>query len=162
VIPQECGSNIRLEAIPGSRLKSLRQAFCHKMKKTIIAIAILAAALIFPLAVGVWLPDVLYAKHHTIAEIVASDGNSFRVIQYWNRGDFYNTELLHLTPEGRTSRHVLDGDDSKSWSVPITVDVIKKNVYVRLSGNRTKTVKYGEAEQYAAPLPSEGAPSEGR
>ena len=108
------------------------------------------------------MPDVIYAKRHTIAEVVASDNNGFRVIQYWNRGDFYNTELLHSSPDGRTTRYVLDGDDSKSWRVPITVDVQKKEVSVILSGNRTTTIKYGDAEQIAAPLPSKGAPSDER
>ena len=44
----------------------------------------------------------------------------FEVIQYWNRSDFYNTELTHTDPAGRETRHVLDGDDSKSWRVPIS------------------------------------------
>jgi hypothetical protein len=43
-------------------------------------------------------------------------------VQYWNRVDFYSTELRVTSPGGSTETHTLDGDDSKSWRLPLVVD----------------------------------------
>ena len=116
------------------------------MKKplTILLIAgLLAGAVLgLPLLIGIWLPDVISAPVHTLAEKRLASGHSFRVIQYWNRGDFYNTELLHTSPDGTVETHVLDHDDSKSWSVPLVVDEQHKTVTVTLGGGRVKNVDW--------------------
>ena len=115
----------------------------------LIGLTILALAL--PLVIGIWLPDVILAPRAVIAEATTSSGDRFVVIQYWNRCDFYNTELVHTDSSGIKHTHVLDGDDSKSWSVPISVDESKKQVTVVLSGNRSETIDYWHAQQAVAP-----------
>ncbi len=110
------------------------------------AIAVVAAVLFLPMAIGIWVPDVLYAKRHVIAHAETLSGHKFDVIQYWNRCDFYNTELIHTDPDGKEETHVLDGDDSKSWGVPISVDEKKRQVTVVLGGNRPKIVDYWRAQ----------------
>lgn len=101
---------------------------------------LLGALLGLPLLIGIWLPDVISAPEHTLAEQRLASGHSFRVIQYWSRDDFYNTELLHTSPDGTAETHVLDGDESKSWSVPLVVDEQHRTVAVTLGGGRVKKV----------------------
>jgi len=109
---------------------------------TVIVGLVFGALLGLPLLIGIWLPDVISAPQHTLAERRLASGHSFRVIQYWNRGDFYNTELLHISPDGTVETHVLDADDSKSWSVPLTVDEQRKTATVTLGGGRVKKVDW--------------------
>jgi hypothetical protein len=111
------------------------------------AVILLVAALALALLIGVWTPDVIFARKHTIGRAEAASGDTFEVIQYWNRGDFYNTELTHCDPTGASTRQVLDGDDSKSWSVSISLDEQKAEVTIILNGNRPKTIRYGPPEE---------------
>jgi hypothetical protein len=74
------------------------------------------------LGVGVWLPDVVSNQKHTLAEQVLPNGHSFRVVQYWNHGDFYTTEFQHSFPDGSATTTVLDGDDRKRWSAVLEVN----------------------------------------
>ena len=117
--------------------------------KTIITVTapILAAAFFLPLTIGIWVPDIVYAKKHVIAYAENSTGHTFSVIQYWNRCDFYNTELIHTTPDGQKQITVLDADDNKSWQVPISIDEPNKKVIIDLGNNRTKTVYYENVQQ---------------
>ena len=109
----------------------------------VVTVSLLLGALLsLPLFIGIWLPDVIYAARHTLAEQKLPSGHSFRVIQYWNRADFYNTELLHTSPNGVVETYLLDGDDDKSWSVPLVVDEQGKTVEVTLSGGRVKRVDW--------------------
>lgn len=103
---------------------------------------LVAGVIIVPLLLGVWLPDVVIDRVHTLAQARSSGGHSFRVIQYWNHGDFYNTELIHTAPNGTTNTQVLDGDDSKTWRVPLKLDERTRLVTVTLSGGRTKIVEW--------------------
>jgi|SRR6185369_7202656 len=116
------------------------------MKKPLtilLIVGLLFGALLgLPLLIGIWLPDVISAPQHTLAEQRLASGHSFRVIQYWNRGDFYNTELLHTLPDGILEKHVLDADDNKSWSVPLVIDEQRKTVSVTLGGGRVKKVEW--------------------
>jgi hypothetical protein len=116
------------------------------MKKPLAILLIVGllfgAVLGLPLLIGIWLPDVISAPEHTLAEQRLASGHSFRVIQYWNRCDFYNTELLHTSPDGAVETHVLDADDSKSWRVPLVVDEAHKTVTVTLGGSRVKKVDW--------------------
>ena len=93
-----------------------------------------------PLLVGVWLPDVLTTQEHVLAEQRLASGHLFRVVQYWNRVDFYSTELRVTSPDGRTEIHTLDGDDSKSWRLPLTVDKQHRTATVVLGGGRVREV----------------------
>lgn len=106
------------------------------------AAAAIIGLLCLPLGIGVWLPDVIFAPRNTLAEQHLASGHSFRVIQYWNRSDFYNTELLHTLPDGSKKTHLLDPDDMKSWNVPLIIDEEHKTATVTLSHRRTKTVDW--------------------
>jgi hypothetical protein len=91
---------------------------------------------------GIWLPDVVFAPRSTIAYAKLPSGYTFRVIQYWNRVDFYSTELHIVSPDGREQEHTLDGDDNKSWRVPMQIDESNRAVLVTLGGGRKKQVSY--------------------
>ncbi|HSH95848.1 MAG TPA: hypothetical protein VK968_17010 [Roseimicrobium sp.] len=97
-----------------------------------------AAMLLLPLLVGIWFPDVLFPVHHTLAQRRLVSGHAFHVYQYWNRGDFYNTELLVTYPDGHNEWHVLDPDSTKSWFASIEVNESIREVRV----SRYKTVKW--------------------
>ena len=49
-----------------------------------------------PLLIGVWLPDVISAQEHTLAEQRLASGHTFRVVQYWNRVDFTRPSCASL------------------------------------------------------------------
>jgi hypothetical protein len=100
-----------------------------------IRILVLAAGalLALPLLMGVWLPDVITANEHTLAEERLASGHVFRVVQFWNRVDFYSTELRVTKPDGTTENHTLDGDDSKRWRATLTLDEL----------NHTAEIKWG-------------------
>ena len=93
-----------------------------------------------PALIGVWLPDVIFATEHTLAEKRLASGHSFRVVQYWNRVDFYTTLLRHTSPDGVVEGFVFDGDDSKSWNVPLVINEASRSAKVTLSGGRLKRV----------------------
>ncbi len=98
--------------------------------------------LLVPLLMGVWLPDVFLANEHTLASVTLTNGYSFRVVQYWNRGDFYTTELRITSPDGHAEAHTLDGDDSKSWRLPLSVDQSGRTATVTLGGGRVRKVDW--------------------
>ena len=116
------------------------------MKRTLVTLLIVT--LIFgtlfglPLLIGVWLPDVIGASQHTLAGRRLDSGHTFRVVQYWNRIDFYSTELHVISPDGRTEVQTLDGDDSKSWRLPLTVDEQNHTATVILGGGRERKVDW--------------------
>lgn len=95
-----------------------------------------------PLIIGVWLPDVISAPEHTLAEQRLASGHAFRVVQYWNHIDFYSTELRITLPDGSTETHTLDGDDSKSWRLPLVVDEQHHTATVTLGGGRVRKVDW--------------------
>jgi len=101
-----------------------------------------AALWLLGLSFGVWLPDVLLAPRAKLAQTNVASGHSFQVIQYWNRVDFYTTELHVVSPTGTATVHVLDGDDSKSWLVGLRVDETNRIVLVTLGGGRERKVRY--------------------
>ena len=107
-----------------------------------IAVALFSTILGLPLVIGVWLPDVVFAPKRILAEQRLANGHLFRVVQYWNHIDFYTTELLHISPDGTLNTDVLDGDDNKSWSVPLAVDETNKTVTVTLGWGRIKKVDW--------------------
>jgi hypothetical protein len=116
------------------------------MKRPLVILLVLAllfgTLLGLPLLIGVWLPDVFINREHTLSEQRIGSGHLFRVIQYWNHGDFYNTELVHTSPDGTVETHVLDPDDSKSWSVPLIIDEQHRTATVTLGGGRVKKVQW--------------------
>jgi len=92
------------------------------------------------LLIPVWLPDVIFAPECTLAEQRLASGYTFRVVQYWNRVDLYSTELRVTSPDGSTETHTLDGDDSKSWRLPLVVDEQHRTATVTLGGGRVRKV----------------------
>jgi len=112
-------------------------------KRLLIALFALASILFtLPLLIGIWLPDVFFANQHTLASRTLSNGHSFRVVQYWNRTDFYSTELHITSPSGHTEVHTLDGDDAKSWRLPLALDETRRTATVTLGGGCIKTVSW--------------------
>ncbi len=108
----------------------------------LLVVTALGAVLGLPLLGGIWLPDVFFDRQHTLAEQRLANGHSFRVIQYWNHGDFYNTELVHISPNGAVETSVLDADDDKTWHVPLAIDEQLKTATIILGGGRVKTVEW--------------------
>lgn len=116
------------------------------MKRILAAMIVVGAVFIstlgLPLCVGVWLPDVLSTSARTLAEQHLASGHSFLVVQYWNTVDFYTTELRHTRPNGLVEVHVLDTDDSKSWSLPMVINEESGSASVTLSGGRVKKLDW--------------------
>ena len=99
----------------------------------------------WPLVCGVWPPDIFtLGSSRTLVEITGPSGTKYRVAQYWNHLDFYTTELRVTLADTRNKVIELDGDDQKSWSVPLTVDEVGDIVTVGLSGHRTKKVRLSD------------------
>jgi hypothetical protein len=95
-----------------------------------------------PLVIGVWLPDLINAPKQVLAEQHLSSGHVFRVVQYWNRSDFYSTELHVISPSGIIETHTLDGDDSKSWRLPLVIDQQHQIATVTLARGRVRKVDW--------------------
>jgi hypothetical protein len=58
-------------------------------KAAAVIVATMGVVLGIPLLVGVWLPDVIAAPRNDLAEERNDNGGVVRVVQYWNRSDFY-------------------------------------------------------------------------
>lgn len=93
-----------------------------RLTAILVVAAIIAAVLSLPLGIGIWLPDVFMDRIHALARERSRDGHLFRVVQYRNHGDFYDTKLHHAAPDGSISAHVLDPDDGKRWSASLSMD----------------------------------------
>ena len=109
---------------------------------TLIVFFLLVALCGIALLVGVWLPDIVFAPRSTLSYTNLPSGYTFRVVQYWNRADFYSTELHITAADGRQEMHTLDGDDSKSWKAPMSIDESNRIVVVTLGRGRLKKVSY--------------------
>lgn len=113
----------------------------NRLLITLLGLAVSLAALWgLLLWIGVWLPDVFTREEHLLATRTLADGRTFQVVQYWNGLDFYTTDLRIASPGGQRAFHTLDGDDCKTWSVPLTVDEANHTAIVILKDDRTKTV----------------------
>ena len=108
----------------------------------LVTASAIALAVGWPFSAGVWLPDIFtFGSPRTLARVAGTSGLGYEVVQYWNYVDFYTTEL-RITSEGASTKAIeLDGDDSKSWSVPLAVDERAGTATVTLSGDRTRTVR---------------------
>jgi hypothetical protein len=108
----------------------------------LIVVGILAALLLLPLLIGIWPPDVFTGRRVLVSEGLCADGTKVEVVQYWG-GDFYMTEM-HITAPGGGPKdvRVLDVDDDKEWSLPISIDERKREIRVTLSGNRDRIEKW--------------------
>lgn len=100
------------------------------MKWRRISLLAVGTLLALPPLLGVWLPDVITASEHTLAEARLASGHVFRVVQFWNRVDFYSTKLRITAPDGTTVNHTLDGDDRKRWRATLTLDELNHTAAV--------------------------------
>jgi hypothetical protein len=114
----------------------------HGFAMLLVVSLLFGAVLGLPLLIGIWLPDVIAVPRHTLAEQHLSNGYSFRVVQYWNRVDFYSTELHVTPPDGHTEVHTLDGDDDKSWRLPLVIREQTRTATVTLGGGRVRRVDW--------------------
>jgi hypothetical protein len=112
----------------------------RELVMALVVVLVFGTVLVLPLMVGVWVPDILTAPENILAERRLADGHVFRVVQYWNHCDFYSTELRVISPDGQTNGYTLDGDDSKSWSVPLKIDEQHRMATVTLGGKRVRKV----------------------
>jgi len=71
-----------------------------------------------------------------------SSGHSIRVTPGWNYFDFYTTLVQIAQPDGSTTETVLDGDDSKSRSVPLALDEQNHTATVSLRGGRARIIRW--------------------
>jgi hypothetical protein len=114
--------------------------------KFLVALGFPLLLLILPLVLlSTWLPDIFFSNASN-ANVLASkklaSGDTFKVVQYWNNADFYNTELHHILPNGQLKVTVLDGDDYKTWWTPMSINEKKRQVMVTLVNNRIKTLNW--------------------
>jgi hypothetical protein len=110
----------------------------------VIASAI-ALAVAWPFSAGVWLPDIFtFGSARTLARAAGTSGARYEVVQYWNYIDFYTTELRIASPDATKKVIELDGDDQKSWTVPLSVDEAAGVATVTLSGKRTVRINLRE------------------
>jgi len=116
------------------------------MKLLFIAVvcSILLLVILFfaPLLIGIWLHDIVLRRPHTLATENLPNGDSFRIIQYWNNIDFYNTEFLHITPDGTTNTTILDGDDKKQWRGVLRVNPSNRTATIILEGDGIRTLNW--------------------
>jgi|SRR3954468_13075278 len=108
--------------------------------RVVLVASMISIVLFVPLMIGIWVPDVIAAPRNVLAEERRENGESVRVIQYWNRCDFYSTELEYGATNGVLTKCLLDGDDSKSWRVRVSVDWDGKKARVTLGGGRLRIV----------------------
>ncbi len=99
------------------------------------------AAIALPLSMGVWIPDFLGFRS-TIGKATTSSGHELRVEQSWNYMDFYTTTVFVKSPDGTEHGTTVDGDDSKSWRVPVALDEATRTATITLSGDRTTEIKW--------------------
>ena len=98
--------------------------------------------MVLPLAVGVWLPDVVSARRNVLAKQQLTNGYSFQVIQYWNHVEFYSTALVVVSPDGSNKIHILNGDDSKKWRMQLAIDEQKRTATVLSRGRAVRVVDW--------------------
>lgn len=107
-----------------------------------VLMVIFCALWILAAPLGVWLPDVVFQTTKALAKTSSRNGHHFQVVQYWNNGDFYSTELWHTRPDGTREIHTLDGDDFKEWSVPLVLDEAGRTATVTLLGRPPKVISW--------------------
>jgi hypothetical protein len=117
----------------------MRSGLKWYLKASAWIVGISAFLFLAPLLVGVWLPDI-GGERHVIAEERNGNAESVRVIQFWNHVDFYSTELEYVGTNGVVQTFTLDGDDVKTWGVPIEVNWGDKVAKVTLRGGRIRRV----------------------
>lgn len=102
---------------------------------------LIAGAVALPLFMGVWVPDFL-GFENTVGKAATSTGHEIAVVQRWNFADFYTTSVVVRSPDGKECTTVVDGDDAKTWRVPIALDESARMATVTLSGGRDRSIAW--------------------
>jgi hypothetical protein len=102
----------------------------------------LGITLSLPLLIGIWLPDVITAQHHTRHSNGSRADIPFAWCNIGTASISIPPSCTSLHPAGRTEVHTLDGDDSKSWRLPFRIDEQRRTATVVLDGGRIKTVDW--------------------
>ena len=125
----------------------------------LLSFSLLAAVVWFaPQWLGVWPPDVASPRVHVLATAASSAGDRFQVVQYWNRGDFYTTELEHLAPDGSFTVQQIDWDDDKRWASEIRVSDQDGKAYVTFPRRSTIWEYDWHLKAFVAPFDSREVP----
>ncbi len=109
-------------------------------RRSFAILAPLAIAVVFVLSkcsYYVWPPDVITGRKIRLCSAHSKAGDRFEVSQYWNYEDFYTTELLHIRPDGREHKDVVDSDDNKEWSCSARVLENEKLLLLAFSAKNT-------------------------
>ncbi|MFT3989783.1 MAG: hypothetical protein QM680_00090 [Luteolibacter sp.] len=106
-----------------------------------VSLAIVTTAFLAPLAMGVWLPD-FTGKPQILGRTNSADGQTFEVIQFWNRVDFYTTELVVTPAVGPPRRIAIDGDAAKGWNATISLNETQKTASIRVDGTNYSVISF--------------------
>jgi hypothetical protein len=98
------------------------------------------SALLLPLLIGVWIPDMVRGDQ-TVASSTTADGSNLSVHQRWG-SDFYQTTLHRTRPGGDTQVEILDCDDSKLWDATIVPDESTKIATIYYGRGRSKDASW--------------------
>jgi hypothetical protein len=87
----------------------------------------------------IWLPD-LNGKVNLLAAATSQSGEQFKVVQFWG-ADLYTTRLEQISPDGKATTAVIEGDALKLWSCSIRVVETEKKLIILL-GDGTPPIEY--------------------
>jgi hypothetical protein len=120
----------------------------------IVVVVVGLAAFVICGAHTVWPPDLASPRVHVLGSATATTGDRFQVVQYWNRGDMYTTELEHLAPDGTFTVTQIDWDDAKQWFSRIRLREQEKKASVTFPLRSTTWEYDWRARRFAAPYDS--------
>ena len=106
----------------------------------VVIVSVISAAFITCVAHVIWPPDVVRPRVHVLASATASMGDRFQVVQYWNRGDMYTTELEHLSPDGTFTVAQIDNEEGKQWFTRIRLSEQEQKAVVTFPLRSTRWV----------------------
>ncbi len=100
-----------------------------------VRIASLLAALGLAFFCGflAWPVDIITGRVNQLASLEFG-GERFRVIQFWGP-DSYTDQLEHISADGRTTRHEIDGDDMKRWSCHVSLVEPERKLTITFPGD---------------------------
>ena len=109
----------------GRALSRLRKSAC-------VPLLIVSLCLLYVFVTGN-LDKILVGPKRQLAAVEVG-GEHFRVIQFW-RVDSYATQLEHMTADGTTTRHEMDGDDIRRSSCQVRNVEEERKLLVTIAPN---------------------------